>query len=78
MVLNSSVVVTVANVSANVCQYIACNPERLSSDQRRRCLSLRLKFRPHLVNGFDLDLLSSWDLDSYCLPMDHGNNSDVP
>ncbi|KAK6249937.1 hypothetical protein SCA6_003942 [Theobroma cacao] len=63
MVLNSSVVVTVANVSANVCQYIACNPERLSSDQ---------------VNGFDLDLLSSWDLDSYCLPMDHGNNSDVP
>ncbi|XVE56982.1 hypothetical protein DITRI_Ditri04bG0055000 [Diplodiscus trichospermus] len=33
MVLNSSVVLTVANVSANVCQYIACNPERLSSDQ---------------------------------------------
>ncbi|OAY44374.1 hypothetical protein MANES_08G144511v8 [Manihot esculenta] len=33
MVLNSNLVVTIANVSANLCQYIACNPERLSSDQ---------------------------------------------
>jgi hypothetical protein len=33
MVLNSSLMVTIANVSANLCQYIACNPERLSSDQ---------------------------------------------
>ncbi|GFY93575.1 hypothetical protein Acr_09g0000210 [Actinidia rufa] len=33
MVLNSSLVAEVANLSANVCQYIACNPERLSSDQ---------------------------------------------
>ncbi|KAL5767900.1 hypothetical protein ACOSP7_014485 [Xanthoceras sorbifolium] len=33
MVLNSSVVVSIANLSANVCQYIACNPERLPSDQ---------------------------------------------
>ncbi|KAK9707566.1 hypothetical protein RND81_07G205400 [Saponaria officinalis] len=33
MVLNSQVVVMVANVSANVCQYIACNPEHLSSNQ---------------------------------------------
>ncbi|KAL3534031.1 hypothetical protein ACH5RR_007552 [Cinchona calisaya] len=33
MVLNSRVVVGVANLSANACQYIACNPERLPSDQ---------------------------------------------
>ncbi|KAE8661780.1 putative adenylsulfate kinase [Hibiscus syriacus] len=33
MVLNSSVVVAIADLSANLCQYIACNPERLSSDQ---------------------------------------------
>ncbi|CAI0433152.1 unnamed protein product [Linum tenue] len=33
MVLNSNLVVTVADVSANLCQYIACNPERLPSDQ---------------------------------------------
>ncbi|CAB4316224.1 unnamed protein product [Prunus armeniaca] len=33
MVLNSNVVVRVANISANICQYIACNPERLSSHQ---------------------------------------------
>jgi hypothetical protein len=32
MVLNSSVVAWVANVSADLWQYIACNPERLSSD----------------------------------------------
>ncbi|EYU39992.1 hypothetical protein ABFS83_10G179600 [Erythranthe nasuta] len=33
MVFNSPLVVGVAKVSANACQYIACNPERLSSDQ---------------------------------------------
>ncbi|KAJ9179905.1 hypothetical protein P3X46_008217 [Hevea brasiliensis] len=33
MVLNSNLVATIANISANLCQYIACNPERLSSDQ---------------------------------------------
>ncbi|KDP39699.1 hypothetical protein JCGZ_02719 [Jatropha curcas] len=33
MVLNSNLVMTIANLSANLCQYIACNPERLSSDQ---------------------------------------------
>ncbi|KMT15622.1 hypothetical protein BVRB_3g056140 [Beta vulgaris subsp. vulgaris] len=33
MVLNSQMVVAVANISANVCQYIACNPEHLSSAQ---------------------------------------------
>nr|DAD42083.1 TPA_asm: hypothetical protein HUJ06_000313 [Nelumbo nucifera] len=33
MVFNSHLVVTVANLSANLCQYIACNPERLSSQQ---------------------------------------------
>ncbi|PIN20206.1 hypothetical protein CDL12_07104 [Handroanthus impetiginosus] len=33
MVFNSPLVVGVAKVSANVCQYVACNPERLSSDQ---------------------------------------------
>ncbi|KAM7251624.1 hypothetical protein ACFE04_023507 [Oxalis oulophora] len=33
MVLNSSMVVKVAKVSAELCQYIACNPERLSSEQ---------------------------------------------
>ncbi|KAJ8771686.1 hypothetical protein K2173_026863 [Erythroxylum novogranatense] len=33
MVISSGVVVTVANVSANLCQYIACNPERLAGDQ---------------------------------------------
>ncbi|KAJ0810742.1 hypothetical protein HanPI659440_Chr01g0030411 [Helianthus annuus] len=33
MVMNSPLVVTVANISADLCQYIACNPERLSSDQ---------------------------------------------
>ncbi|KAL1314386.1 hypothetical protein HN51_041187 [Arachis hypogaea] len=32
MVLNSGVVMSVAHVSANICQYIACNPERLTSD----------------------------------------------
>ncbi|ESR56666.1 hypothetical protein CICLE_v10023092mg [Citrus x clementina] len=44
MVLNSSVVLTIANVSANVCQYIACNPERLPVDQVLHllcCLPLR-------------------------------------
>ncbi|KAK9201214.1 hypothetical protein WN944_016415 [Citrus x changshan-huyou] len=44
MVLNSSVVLTIANVSANVCQYIACNPERLPADQVLHllcCLPLR-------------------------------------
>ncbi|KAF6139278.1 hypothetical protein GIB67_021488 [Kingdonia uniflora] len=33
MVFNSVVVSTVANLSANICQYIACNPERLSNQQ---------------------------------------------
>ncbi|KAK8657673.1 hypothetical protein V6N13_035900 [Hibiscus sabdariffa] len=33
MVVNGPVVVAVANLSANLCQYIACNPERLSSEQ---------------------------------------------
>ncbi|KAI3471494.1 hypothetical protein Pfo_028144 [Paulownia fortunei] len=33
MVFNSPLVVRVAKVSANACQYIACNPERLSTDQ---------------------------------------------
>ncbi|XAR70063.1 hypothetical protein NMG60_11001888 [Bertholletia excelsa] len=33
MVLNSSLVGKVANVSADLCQYIACNPERLRSEQ---------------------------------------------
>nr|XP_009797310.1 PREDICTED: uncharacterized protein LOC104243757 [Nicotiana sylvestris] len=33
MVFNSPVVVSVANLSADFCQFIACNPERLSSDQ---------------------------------------------
>ncbi|RHN47467.1 hypothetical protein MtrunA17_Chr7g0253341 [Medicago truncatula] len=32
MVLNSGVVMRVAHVSARLCQYIACNPEMLSSD----------------------------------------------
>ncbi|KAG5552231.1 hypothetical protein RHGRI_010346 [Rhododendron griersonianum] len=38
MVFNSPLVVEVANISANVCQYIACNPERLSSDHVLRLL----------------------------------------
>lgn len=33
MVLNSSLVGVVANLSADACQYIACNPQRLSSQQ---------------------------------------------
>lgn len=33
MVFNSPIIVGVANVSADLCQYIACNPERLSSDE---------------------------------------------
>lgn len=33
MVFNSPLVVGVAKISANACQYIACNPERLSADQ---------------------------------------------
>ncbi|KAL5720276.1 hypothetical protein ACHQM5_012955 [Ranunculus cassubicifolius] len=33
MVFNSVLVVSVAKFSAHVWQYIACNPERLSSDQ---------------------------------------------
>ncbi|KAL6506057.1 hypothetical protein OROMI_031627 [Orobanche minor] len=33
MVFNSPLVVGVAKVSANACQYIACNPERLSTDE---------------------------------------------
>ncbi|GJZ38260.1 hypothetical protein Tco_0584451 [Tanacetum coccineum] len=32
MVMNSPLVVAVANISADICQYIACNPERLSSE----------------------------------------------
>ncbi|KAK7290637.1 hypothetical protein RIF29_05197 [Crotalaria pallida] len=44
MVLNSSVAVRVAHVSANLCQYIACNPQRLNSDavlQLLFCLPLQ-------------------------------------
>ncbi|KAK6941996.1 hypothetical protein RJ641_027373 [Dillenia turbinata] len=33
MVMNGPVVLRVAHVSADLCQYIACNPERLRSDQ---------------------------------------------
>ncbi|KAI3924360.1 hypothetical protein MKW98_032561 [Papaver atlanticum] len=33
MVFNSDIVLRVANLSANLCQYIACNPDRLSSEQ---------------------------------------------
>ncbi|KAL4607085.1 hypothetical protein ACB092_09G149500 [Castanea dentata] len=33
MVLNGAVVFWVAKVSAELWQYIACNPERLSSDR---------------------------------------------
>ncbi|XP_043690707.1 uncharacterized protein LOC122641516 [Telopea speciosissima] len=33
MVFSSVLVLAVANLSADVCQYIACNPERLSSQQ---------------------------------------------
>lgn len=33
MVFSSPIIVGVANVSADLCQYIACNPERLSSDE---------------------------------------------
>ncbi|WOG91677.1 hypothetical protein DCAR_0310927 [Daucus carota subsp. sativus] len=33
MVFNSPIIVTVAKVSANACQYIACNPQILNSDQ---------------------------------------------
>ncbi|CAK9136732.1 unnamed protein product [Ilex paraguariensis] len=33
MVFSSPLLAGVVNVSANVCQYIACNPERLSSEQ---------------------------------------------
>ncbi|VFQ59259.1 unnamed protein product [Cuscuta campestris] len=33
MVLNSPLVVGVATASAELCQHIACNPERLSRDQ---------------------------------------------
>lgn len=32
MVLNSPLVLWVANISADLCQYVACNPERFSSD----------------------------------------------
>ncbi|KAL0554711.1 hypothetical protein IC582_008639 [Cucumis melo] len=31
MVLNSPLVLWVANISADLCQYIACNPERFNS-----------------------------------------------
>lgn len=51
MVLNSAVVVSVANVSANVCQYISCNPEPFSSGQVLHllfCYSFR-NVRPVLV-----------------------------
>nr|DAD30154.1 TPA_asm: hypothetical protein HUJ06_031622 [Nelumbo nucifera] len=44
MVFNSLLVVAVANLSANVCQYIACNPEILTSQQVLElvcCLPLR-------------------------------------
>ncbi|KAK9125626.1 hypothetical protein Scep_014472 [Stephania cephalantha] len=33
MVFNCGVVVSVANLSANLCQHIACNPERLSGHE---------------------------------------------
>ncbi|KAK1411909.1 hypothetical protein QVD17_32759 [Tagetes erecta] len=38
MVMNSPLVVAVANISADICQYIACNPERLSSEQVLRLI----------------------------------------
>ncbi|KAI9120442.1 hypothetical protein K1719_007475 [Acacia pycnantha] len=38
MVLNSGAAVRVAQVSANLCQYISCNPERFSSDTVLRLL----------------------------------------
>ncbi|KAH1204821.1 hypothetical protein AAZX31_16G038300 [Glycine max] len=48
MVLNSNVVPRVAHASAHLCQFIACNPERLSSDVVLRllfCLPFQRLFR---------------------------------
>ncbi|KAG6581681.1 hypothetical protein SDJN02_20039, partial [Cucurbita argyrosperma subsp. argyrosperma] len=60
MVLNSPVVVWVANISADLCQYVACNPERLSSDH---VLYLIFCFPFHHIRRISLSLLSS-----LCLP----------
>uniref|UniRef100_A0A0V0GL76 Putative ovule protein n=1 Tax=Solanum chacoense TaxID=4108 RepID=A0A0V0GL76_SOLCH len=49
MVFSSPIIVGVANVSADLCQYIACNPERLSSDE-----VLYLPFCFHVNNLGDL------------------------
>ncbi|KAK4749841.1 hypothetical protein SAY87_027290 [Trapa incisa] len=38
MVLRCGVAVAVAHLSANLCQYIACNPERFSSDEVLRLI----------------------------------------
>ncbi|KAM1305847.1 hypothetical protein ACFX2H_008310 [Malus domestica] len=65
MVLNSHVVVRVANISANLCQYIACNPERLSSHQVLHllfCFPLH-HLRRRLVAFLCLPFLSSSDDD---------------
>nr|KYP69430.1 hypothetical protein KK1_008620 [Cajanus cajan] len=48
MVLNSNVVARVAHASAHLCQFIACNPQRLSSDVVLRilfCLPFQHLFR---------------------------------
>ncbi|OAY41936.1 hypothetical protein MANES_09G141000v8 [Manihot esculenta] len=53
MVLNSNLVVSIANVSANLCQYIACNPERLRSHE---VLNLLFCFPLHHLGRLALSL----------------------
>uniref|UniRef100_A0A2P2QWL0 Uncharacterized protein MANES_08G144600 n=1 Tax=Rhizophora mucronata TaxID=61149 RepID=A0A2P2QWL0_RHIMU len=53
MVLSSNLVVRVANLSANLCQYIACNPERLTGDQ---VLHLLFCFPLHQLGRLALSL----------------------
>ncbi|KAJ8637939.1 hypothetical protein MRB53_012206 [Persea americana] len=56
MVFSSVLVATVATVSADLCQYIACNPQRLSSEEVLDlicCLPLQQlrRVRPFSFNG---------------------------
>ncbi|CDP14315.1 unnamed protein product [Coffea canephora] len=68
MVFNSPVVVGVANLSANACQYVACNPERLPGDQ---VLYLVFCVPFQQIRRFALYL---WSVFCFPLPPHHGRD----
>ncbi|KAJ0966286.1 hypothetical protein J5N97_027424 [Dioscorea zingiberensis] len=63
MVFNSAWVARVATLSADLCQYIACNPQRLSSAE---VLDLLCCLPLHHLRRLALCLFSF-----FCFPTDH-------